>query len=166
VGERIRISQWPILLISNSDSILEELDSTLTSNQLRVVVPSRCYSVKSKEKPLAGARIVVKDNFDIEGFKTSICSKAWLEYQQPANKTAACIQRLLDQGAILLGKAKLQAWIMREEPLECVDFLAPFNPRGDGYQTASGSSNGSGAAMGSYAWLDFSVGSDSMCDQV
>jgi Asp-tRNA(Asn)/Glu-tRNA(Gln) amidotransferase A subunit family amidase len=51
---------------------------------------------------------------------------------------------------------------MREEPLECVDFLAPFNPRGDGYQTASGSSNGSASAMATYPWLDFSIGSDSM----
>lgn len=51
--------------------------------------------------------------------------------------------------------------IMREEPLEAVEFTAPFNPRGDGYQVPSGSSHGSAASVGSYDWLDFSIGSDS-----
>lgn len=51
--------------------------------------------------------------------------------------------------------------IMQEEPLEAVEFTAPFNPRGDGYQVPSGSSHGSAASVGSYDWLNFSVGSDS-----
>jgi len=67
----------------------------------------------------------------------------------------------VDAGAIIVGKTKLQAMIMREEPLECVEFAAPFNPRGDGYQVPSGSSHGSAAGIASYDWLDFSLGSDS-----
>ncbi|KAJ5728212.1 amidase [Penicillium malachiteum] len=49
---------------------------------------------------------------------------------------------------------------MREEPKEAVEFMSPFNPRADGYQVPSGSSNGSAAGIGSYDWLDFSLGSD------
>ncbi|KAK3939013.1 amidase signature domain-containing protein [Diplogelasinospora grovesii] len=49
---------------------------------------------------------------------------------------------------------------MREEPLECVEFMAPFNPRGDDYQTPSGSSHGSAAGIASYNWLDFAIGTD------
>ena len=60
-----------------------------------------------------------------------------------------------------MGKVKLQAMIMREEPLECVEFAAPFNPRGDGYQVPSGSSHASAAGIASYDWLDYSLGSDS-----
>ena len=52
--------------------------------------------------------------------------------------------------------------IMREEPLECVKFTAPFNPCADGYQVPSGSSHASAAGIGSYEWLDFSLGSDSL----
>lgn len=52
--------------------------------------------------------------------------------------------------------------IMREEPLECVEFMAPFNPRADGYQVPSGSRNASAAGVSSYHWLDFSIGSDSL----
>lgn len=49
---------------------------------------------------------------------------------------------------------------MREEPTECVDFQAPFNPRADGYQSPAGSSSGSGAAIASYDWLDITIGTD------
>lgn len=126
-------------------------------------MPSRCYFRPSKEVPLDGARITVKDNIDIAGHKTSLCNRAWLELYPEKTKTAACVQALIDAGAIILGKVKLQAMIMREEPLECVEFTAPFNPRADGYQVPSGSSHASAAGVASYDWLDFSIGSDSKC---
>lgn len=48
-----------------------------------------------------------------------------------------------------------------EEPLECIDFQAPWNPRADGYQSPAGSSSGSGVAIASYPWLDIAISSDS-----
>ncbi|TAQ88994.1 hypothetical protein B7494_g2658 [Chlorociboria aeruginascens] len=104
--------------------------------------------------------IVVKDNMDIAGHKTTLCNRAWEELYPAASRNAACIQVLLDAGVIVLGKTKLEAMVMDEEPLECVEFTAPFNPRGDGYQNPSGSSSGSAAGISSYDWLDFSLGSD------
>jgi Asp-tRNA(Asn)/Glu-tRNA(Gln) amidotransferase A subunit family amidase len=98
---------------------------------------------------------------DIAGHKTTLCNRAWAELYPPAEQTAHCIQVLIDAGAIIVGKVKLQAMIMREEPQECIEFSAPFNPRADGYQVPSGSSHGSAAGVGSYDWLDFSIGSDS-----
>jgi hypothetical protein len=35
---------------------------------------------------------------------------------------------------IIVGNAKPQALILREESMECIEFTAPFNPRGNGYQ--------------------------------
>ncbi|OAA70229.1 amidase [Cordyceps fumosorosea ARSEF 2679] len=125
-----------------------------------VVVPSRCYYKPTEDRPLAGARIGVKDNIDIAGHKTTLCNRSWMDLYPSKTQNAACIQTLIDAGAIIVGKLKLQAMIMREEPLECVEFTAPFNPRADGYQVPSGSSNGSGASIASYDWLDFSIGSD------
>ncbi|KAJ4291680.1 hypothetical protein N0V90_009575 [Kalmusia sp. IMI 367209] len=104
--------------------------------------------------------ISVKDNFDIEGHKTTLCNRSWEALYPPSAKTAASVQTLIDAGAVIVGKVKLQAMIMREEPLEAVEFTAPFNPRADGYQVPSGSSHGSAAGIGSYDWLDFSLGSD------
>ncbi|KAF4986583.1 hypothetical protein FDECE_15866 [Fusarium decemcellulare] len=43
---------------------------------------------------------------------------------------------------------------------DCVDYHAPFNPRGDGYQDTSSSSAGAGASVASYEWLDLAIGSD------
>lgn len=44
---------------------------------------------------------------------------------------------------------------------DCVDYHGPFNPRGDGYLTTSGSSAGSAASVAAYDWLDLSLGTDS-----
>ena len=35
-----------------------------------------------------------------------------------------------------------------------------WNPRADGYLTASASSSGSACTIGAYEWLDFTIGSD------
>ena len=40
------------------------------------------------------------------------------------------------------------------------DYIAPFNPRGDGYQKPSSSSTGSAVACAGYDWLDFTIGTD------
>ena len=69
---------------------------------------------------------------------------------------------MIDAGAIIVGKVKLQALDMREEPFGCVEFSAPINPRGDGHQGSSGSSHASAASVASYEWLDYSFGSDSL----
>ena len=80
------------------------------------------------------------------------------------SKDAACVQALLEAGALIVSKVKLQAMMMWEEPMECIELEAPFNPRADGYQVPSGSSHGSAAGIDSYDWLDFSIESDSMND--
>ncbi|KAJ5093003.1 amidase [Penicillium angulare] len=139
---------------------LLSLDKPEAGTNGRVIVPSRCYFKPSISRPLDGARISVKDNIDIAGHKTTLCNKAWQTLYPEKEKNAACVQVLIDAGAIIVGKSKLQAMIMREEPKEAVEFTSPFNPRADGYQVPSGSSNGSAAGIGSYDWLDFSLGSD------
>lgn len=48
-----------------------------------------------------------------------------------------------------------------EEPLECIDWPTPWNPRADGYQSPAGSSSDSGVAIAAYDWLDIAIGSDS-----
>ncbi|CAG9945990.1 unnamed protein product [Clonostachys rosea f. rosea IK726] len=136
------------------------LDSPEAGIDGRVIVPSRCYFKPSPSRPLDGVRVGVKDNFDIAGHKTTLNNLAWRDLYPPADKNAHCVQLLIDAGAIIVGKHKLQALIVREEPVEAVEFTDPFNPRCDGYQVPSGSSSGSAAAIGSYDWLDLSLGSD------
>jgi hypothetical protein len=46
-----------------------------------------------------------------------------------------------------------------------VDYLAPFNARGDGYQDPGSSSAGPGAAIGTYPWLDLALGTDTQATE-
>ncbi|XXG98978.1 hypothetical protein Hte_005311, partial [Hypoxylon texense] len=136
------------------------LDSPEAGIDGRVIVPSRSYYKPSPSRPLNGLRVAVKDSINIQGHKTTLNNRAWRELYPPASEHAHCVQLLIDAGAIIVGKVKLQAMIVREEPVEAVEFTNPFNPRGDGYQVPSGSSSGSAAAIASYDWLDLSLGSD------
>lgn len=110
---------------------------------------------------LYGKRIAVKDIYQLDGLKTSLCNKAYYDLSPTASSTAPTIQRLIDAGAQIVGKTKLSSLISREEPAEAVDYQTPFNPRGEGYQSPAGSSSGSAAAIAAYDWLDFAIGSDS-----
>ncbi|KAI9712290.1 MAG: hypothetical protein M1820_001503 [Bogoriella megaspora] len=128
---------------------------------LSVAVPCRPLMMDSDlRRPLEGWRIAVKDNFDIQGMKTSACNKDYYKLYQPALATARCISLLEDAGAVILGKTKLASLAATEEPVECIDWPAPWNPRADGYQSPAGSSSGSGVAIAAYKWLDISIGSD------
>lgn len=103
----------------------------------------------------------MKDIFHLQGLRTSVCNRAYYDLYPPCSKTASCIQVLVDAGAVLVGTTKLSSFAGTEEPVECIDYQAPWNPRGDGYQSPAGSSSGSGAAIASYDWLDVAIGSDS-----
>lgn len=128
---------------------------------MAIAVPSRIRSQPSSDHPLSGLRIAVKDIFQIQGIRISASNLAYYELYPPASKTATSIDLLYQAGAMILGTTKLASFAATEEPLECVDFQAPWNPRGDGYQSPAGSSSGSGAAIAAYPWLDISIGSDS-----
>lgn len=139
----------------------EEYSSAHTTGGTSVLVPSRAYFSPTPSRPLSGLRFAVKDMFDVAHHPTSCGSRAYAELSGPATRTAPCIQRLLDLGAILVGKLKLATFVIRELPGENFDFAPPWNPRGDGYLTPGESSSGSGAAIVSYDWLDMTVASDS-----
>ncbi|KAI6890092.1 amidase signature enzyme [Hortaea werneckii] len=102
-----------------------------------VAVPSKLYSTVTPEKPLAGLRLGVKDIYHVKGIKTSGGNRAYFYLYEAQNVTAPADQRLIDQGAILVGK------------MGTVQFA-----NGDS------SSAGPGAGIGAYDWLDIAVGSD------
>ena len=137
------------------------------ASTVSVAVPSRLYFTKTAKQPLAGARLAVKDIFDIKGLRTGCGNRAFYQFFQPKTQTAPSIQRLLDGGAVLVGKVKASQFANGETATDdWVDYHAPYNPRGDGYQDGSSSSTGSGTAIAAYPWLDYAVGSDtggSMC---
>lgn len=127
---------------------------------LSVAVPPRPASTRDN-RPLSQLRVGVKDCYFLQGLKSSLCNQAYYDFSDPAPFTAEAVQVLVKQGAVVLGQNKLSAMIGREEPLEAVDFHISFNPRGDGYQSPAGSSNGSAACVATYDWIDCAIGTDS-----
>lgn len=148
-------------VLSSSDGQFDVLAAGAAGQSLAVAVPSRLYFTKSVDKPLAGVRLGVKDIYDVKGVKTSNGNRAWYHLYPPATENATPVQRLIDAGAIVVGKMKTSQFANGEEATaDWVDYHSPFNPRGDGYQDPSSSSSGPGAGAASYPWLDLTLGSD------
>uniref|UniRef100_A0A8H7K2H6 Amidase domain-containing protein n=1 Tax=Bionectria ochroleuca TaxID=29856 RepID=A0A8H7K2H6_BIOOC len=136
-----------------------------------IAVPSRSYTQaftpsgsgltdNETQSALRGLRIAVKDNYHIQGIKTSLGNRAYFNLYPTQNATAKVVSKLIDQGAHIVGKAHLSSFAMMEHPTQSVDYQAPFNPRGDGYLITGGSSGGSAAATAAYEWIDIAICSD------
>ncbi|KAL7917263.1 amidase signature enzyme [Trichoderma austrokoningii] len=130
------------------------------SQTLSFAIPSRIKS-DGHPSPLAGFRILIKDNIDLEGIKTSVGNYAFYNTFPLRAKSARCVQKLVDQGVAIIGKTKLTSFGNWEEPMEYTDYQAPWNPRADRYQSPGGSSSGSASAIASYDCLDITIGTDS-----
>ena len=146
----------------NSDGTYSILSAAVMGAQsLTIGVPSRLHYTKTADKPLAGVRLGVKDIYDIAGLKSSCGNRAYYDLYPPRNVTALSVQRLINAGAVVVGKMKTSQFANGETATaDWVDYHSPFNARGDGYQDPSSSSSGPGAGMGSYDWLDLGLGSD------
>jgi hypothetical protein len=147
--------------IANGDGSFSVLPAGIVGQKSAIAVPSRLYHTKTVEKPLAGVRMGIKDLYDIKGLRTSNGNRAWYWLYPPANTTAVPVQKLIDAGAIIVGKMITSQFANGEvATADWVDYHEAFNPRGDGYQDTSSSSSGGGAGAASYPWLDIALGSD------
>lgn len=87
--------------------------------------------------------------------------RAFADFHGASKTSAPAIQELIAKGAVIVGKTKTVQFASGESPMDWIDYHCPFNPRGDGYFTASGSSTGSAAGLAAYDWLDITIGTDS-----
>jgi hypothetical protein len=124
-----------------------------------IPVPSRLPASLHSE-PLAAMRFGLKDIFDVEGLPTGAGSLAYAKLHPSAPSTASSVNKLFSLGARMVGKTRTSQFAHGANPWEFVDIPYSWNPRGDGYLTASASSSGSACAIATYDWLDFTVGSD------
>ncbi|KAF3931734.1 Amidase [Dactylella cylindrospora] len=137
-------------------------DQNVIFGRYLIPVPSRLYfNTTNPSLPLSGKRIAIKDIIDLSGLPTSASSKAYAAYHGPASSTAAAVRKLIDLGAVVIGKTKTTQFATGETARDWIDFQCPFNPRADGYLDPAGSSTGSGAAVAGYEWVDFGLGTDS-----
>ncbi|TGJ83008.1 hypothetical protein E0Z10_g5781 [Xylaria hypoxylon] len=129
----------------------------------QIPVPSRLYfQPASDEYPLRGKRIAVKDVFDLAGVPTSASCRDYQAFSGNAKRSSSMVTRLIDAGAIIVGKTKTAQFASGEHARDWVDYKCPVNPRGDGSLDPGGSSTGSAVAVAAYDWLDYSIGTDTL----
>ncbi len=95
--------------------------------------------------PLAGVRVAVKDAFDVAGTVTGAGNPTFAAGRAPAPVHAAAVQRVVDAGASVVGKAVMDE-LAYSLAGSNVHFGAPVNTAAPG-RLAGGSSSGSAAAV-------------------
>ncbi|HEX5133678.1 MAG TPA: Asp-tRNA(Asn)/Glu-tRNA(Gln) amidotransferase subunit GatA [Candidatus Krumholzibacteria bacterium] len=96
-----------------------------------------------RSKPLGGVPVAIKDNICIAGMPTTCASRILGAYRPPY--TATAVTRLLDAGAVVIGKTNLDEFAMGSST-ENSAFGATRNPW-DTTRAPGGSSGGSAAAV-------------------
>lgn len=105
--------------------------------------------------PLLGVPVAIKDNMAIRGGRTTAGSKILKNYIAPY--TATAVQKLLDRGAVVLGKTNLDEFAMGSST-ENSAFGPSKNPWNK-EMVPGGSSGGSGAAVAADLCV-YALGSD------
>jgi Asp-tRNA(Asn)/Glu-tRNA(Gln) amidotransferase A subunit family amidase len=108
--------------------------------------------------PLAGRTLLVKDLIDTAGIRTTYGSRLFGDHVPTRNATV--VQRVLDAGAVVVGKANLPefAWsVLGQNPW----YGTVDNPAHPG-KTTGGSSSGNAAALAA-GLCDFGIGTDTGC---
>lgn len=108
--------------------------------------------------PLAGRTLLVKDLIDTAGVRTTYGSRLYSEHVP--ERTATVVKRLVDAGAVVVGKANLPefAWsVLGQNPW----YGTVHNPARPG-RTTGGSSSGNAAALAA-GLCDLGVGTDTGC---
>jgi allophanate hydrolase len=108
----------------------------------------------SHDSPLYGIPFAVKDLFDVSGLPTTVGCPA---YSYTASRTATLVRKLLDAGAILIGKTNLDQFATGLVGLRS-SYGIPRNPF-DARYIPGGSSSGSAVAVAS-GLVSFALGSD------
>jgi aspartyl-tRNA(Asn)/glutamyl-tRNA(Gln) amidotransferase subunit A len=105
--------------------------------------------------PLYGLPFVIKDSFNTQGYQTTVASKVLKNYISPYSATV--YQKVIDAGAILIGKTNMDAW-GHGASSENNDYGPVCNPW-DISRVAGGSSGGNAAAISSRMTV-FAIGED------
>jgi aspartyl-tRNA(Asn)/glutamyl-tRNA(Gln) amidotransferase subunit A len=110
---------------------------------------------KFRHLKLAGVPLIIKDNMLLEGAKTTCASKILHNFVSPY--TATAVQKLSDQGAIIVGKANMDEFAMGSS-----NEHSAYGPVKNPWNTAcvSGGSSGGSAVSVAAGYVTGSLGSD------
>lgn len=105
-------------VIQVTDDSFEQISSSSINAQLEasVPVPSRLYFSPSDDQPLAGVRVSVKDIYHVKGVKTGAGSREYFKLYPEQKVSSPSVQKLIDLGAVVVGKVKTSQFANGENP--------------------------------------------------
>ncbi|QHQ34380.1 amidase [Algicella marina] len=121
------------------------------------LMPYPSVPVASGDGPLNGLRFVVKDLFDVAGYRTGCGNAVRLAESRVAEQHAPAVARLLQAGAVFAGKAQTDelAWSLTGKNPYFGDIINPTAPD----RISGGSSSGCAAAVAG-GLAEFALGTD------
>jgi len=161
ITEPDRQPQWLAGKVSDAYALIDAVDRPEVWTSLRPIddVLADAAAVEKRVSfgarlSLAGLLVAVKDNIDVAGLPTTAGCP---EYAYQPARTAPAVQRLLDQGAIVLGKTNLDQFATG-----LVGTRSPFGAvrcAWDPERISGGSSSGSAVAV-ALGIADIGIGTD------
>jgi aspartyl-tRNA(Asn)/glutamyl-tRNA(Gln) amidotransferase subunit A len=130
----------------------------VTDDPLNAVITWVDKPAEARPGPLAGKTLLVKDLIDTAGIRTTYGSKIYADHVP--DRTATAVQRLVDAGAVIVGKANLHefAWGVTSQNPWYGTVKNPLHPG----RTTGGSSGGNAAALAA-GLCDLGLGTDTGC---
>src|SRR5436190_14887454 len=145
IGGRTKAHQTVESALNAAEKLNESLNAFLEIN--RVFGMNSADEVDQRADKsnlsLAGVPIAVKDNICVKGLQTSCGSRILGPYKPPYNATA--IDRLLDAGAVIIGKTNCDEFAMGSSNENSA--FGPVKNPWDTSRVPGGSSGGSAAAV-------------------
>jgi len=145
---RLKAADYTATLLARAEA-LENLNAlTVLDVEGALAAAQRIDTLGANERahlPLAGLPVVVKDNINTRGLQTSAGTPA-LEGFVPA-RHAPSVQRLVDAGAIVLGKANMHELAFGITSTNLAPHAGPVRNPWDPERIPGGSSGGTAAAI-------------------
>ena len=128
---------------------LKDLNAFITLDRAGALAAARAVDAQRSSgavlPPLAGLPIVVKDNINTKNLPTTAGTAALRNVQPKAN--APALQKLIDAGAIVLGKTNLHELAFGITSTNLTSFAGPVKNPYDLQRSPGGSSGGTAAAI-------------------
>lgn len=150
----------PAELLEEATGKAKEADAkyqifTSFTEDLAKETASKVDSKLIAENKLAGIPTAIKDNFNWKETVTSASSNMLREYVSPYNATVT--EKLLDQGAVMIGKTNMDAFAHGSSTATS-DYFVTRNPRNPEHYP--GGSSGGSAAVVAAGVVPYAIGSE------